>query len=732
MSSPSAWLARSEGDAMQPGVLKLEKELMQLTLSSPASLSPPGGPLEPASDPDTSPDQAGMQVGYREGRGVPPTGLMEGIFGCLRPVWTIISAKKAMAAPENWEVPFEHISDLQWLGSGAQGAVFRGSLRGETVAVKKVREHKETDIRHLRRLNHPNIVQFKGVSTQAPCFCIIMEYCPYGSLYDHLKDGKEIAPKRLVDWTKQIATAMSYLHQHKIIHRDLKSPNILIGSSESIKISDFGTSREWNNMSTRMSFAGTVAWMAPEVIRNEPCSEKVDVWSFGVVLWELLTCEMPYSDVDSSAIIWGVGSNSLHLPVPQTCPDGFKLLVKQCLSAKPRNRPSFRHILMHLDIASIEVVNIPCDVYFRTQALWRREVKAHMERVRSERASIQQGGEELVRKRREELRHAQDIRQHYERKLERANNLYLELSTCLLQLEQQQREMNVMAQRTSRSARGPGALSLEAGTSRRAQAMLRSPDPLPPSPSRKLTDGCTQTPPDGRPERPLTLALETRLADNGNDITTTTTTTVPGGRLPDEANHNWQLATRGAGQLLAAADSGNGNIPGALASRRCILLDDSDNDACFVQPSPSRRSFVRVHYSRHLSSSGESDCDVHTAPLPARRRQLRNALIARQSESDDGGEAPALRRKCVTRRPVTRTRARPPSARLPDYPPTESVCAKRPLSSGDEQEPEAATSEGSRELSSEETVGSRRRPTSDSLYSDSEPVGAVSQSLQLR
>ncbi|CAL1526785.1 unnamed protein product, partial [Lymnaea stagnalis] len=71
-----------------------------------------------------------------------------------------------------------------------------------------------------------------------------------------------------------------------------------------------------------------------------------------VVLWELLTAEVPYKDVDSSAIIWGVGSNSLHLPVPGTCPEGFKLLMRQCWSAKPRNRPSFRQILMHLEIAS--------------------------------------------------------------------------------------------------------------------------------------------------------------------------------------------------------------------------------------------------------------------------------------------------------------------------------------------------------------------------------------------
>src|SRR5690349_14248890 len=100
--------------------------------------------------------------------------------------------------------------------------------------------------------------------------------------------------------------------------------------------------------------------MAPEVIRNEPCSEKVDVWSFGVVLWELMNCEIPYRDVDSSAIIWGVGNSSLTLPIPTKCfPDGFKLLMKLCWSAKPRNRPSFKHIIMHIEIAANELINIP-------------------------------------------------------------------------------------------------------------------------------------------------------------------------------------------------------------------------------------------------------------------------------------------------------------------------------------------------------------------------------------
>ncbi|KAK3927245.1 Mitogen-activated protein kinase kinase kinase 12 [Frankliniella fusca] len=373
-------------------------------------------------------------------------GWMDGILGCLRPVWTMIgkASNNEMKANQvdEWEIPFEWISDLQWLGSGAQGAVFRGKLKNEIIAVKKVREQKETDIRHLRKLNHHNIVQFKGVCTQAPCYCIIMEYCPYGPLYDLLKKGEKIPPTRLVSWSKQIASGMHYLHQHKIIHRDLKSPNVLIGEHEVVKISDFGTSKEWNEKSTKMSFAGTVQWMAPEIIRNEPCSEKVDIWSFGVVLWELLTCETPYRDVDSSAVIWGVGSASLHLPIPATCPSGFRLLVKQCWAAKPRNRPSFRHILLHLEIASIEVLCTPAQDYFNTQATWKEEVREHMSVMKSANNKRPILETELIAKREEELRHAQDIRQHYARKLERVNSLCTELSLYMQQLEQREKELD--------------------------------------------------------------------------------------------------------------------------------------------------------------------------------------------------------------------------------------------------------------------------------------------------
>merc|ERR1712142_383698 len=388
-----------------------------------------------------SPSQVAYRVPF-DSSGLNHTGgFLDGLMGCFRMV-TWGKGKSVEIERDDWEIPFENINDLQWLGSGAQGAVFSGKYKGELVAVKKVKEEYETDIKHLRKLNHPNIVQFRGVCTQAPVYCILMEYCPYGPLFNLLREGKEIPPKKLVDWTKQLATGMNYLHQNKIIHRDLKSPNILIGRNDIIKISDFGTSRQWSEHSTQMSFAGTVAWMPPEVIRNEPCNEKVDIWSFGVCVWELLTCELPYKNVDSSAIIWGVGSNSLQLPIPSTCPDGFKLLIKQCWSTKPRNRPSFRHILMHLDIAAVEILSFKPEDYFRTQQSWKAEVWEYNEKMRCEGSSIPLADEALVKKRKEELKHAQDVRELYERKLERTNNLYLELNAVLLRIEQREQELS--------------------------------------------------------------------------------------------------------------------------------------------------------------------------------------------------------------------------------------------------------------------------------------------------
>lgn len=423
-------------------MLCIQDEMGQLSIHQPGERPKVSISVPEALCNDSSPDTPQPAFALKQG-------WMEGIFGCLRPVWSIIgkaNAHEIKGNQDDWEIPFESITDLQWLGCGGQGIVFSGKLDNEAVAVKKVSDVKETDIKNLRKLNHPNIIKFKGVCTQSPCYCVVMEFCPYGPLYDLLKNQqKMVTPARVVTWAKQIASGMQYLHAHKIIHRDLKSPNVLIGDGEVIKISDFGTSRTWNEVSTKMSFAGTVAWMAPEAIQEQACSEKIDIWSFGVVLWELLTCETPYKDMEQSAIMYMVGTGKLRPPVPTTCPEGIKLIMQMCWKINPKDRPSFKLICNHLEIASVEMLSSYKDEqFFKTQESWKEEIKTQITYFKLQqekrRHEFQVKEEQLIKKRETELKHVRDVRELYDRKLERVNQLYLELHAVLLQVEHQKQE----------------------------------------------------------------------------------------------------------------------------------------------------------------------------------------------------------------------------------------------------------------------------------------------------
>ncbi|CAG4977785.1 unnamed protein product [Colias eurytheme] len=365
---------------------------------------------------------------------------MGGVFQCFSTVASLFRGEDYKGAQENWEVPIEKITDLFYLGSGAQGVVFGAHLDGEKVAVKQLRTKHETNIRHLLKLNHENIVRFRGVCTSPPHFCIIMEYCQYGPLFDFLHSNTVFMPKQLLKWAKEIARGMGYLHANKIIHRDLKSPNILISDNLVVKVSDFGTSREWNDVSAVMSFTGTVAWMAPEIIRHEPCSERVDVWSFGVVIWELLTAEVPYKNLETHAIMWGVGTNSISLPIPSTCPASLQQLLKQCWNRVPRNRPPFKIIAAHLEMAGGELRSMDTETFKNIQTGWRSEVHECMEHLYARSAkSFSQESTDVVAQRREDLKQARDLRYVYEQQVTRANELFLEVCAVRLQLEQREK-----------------------------------------------------------------------------------------------------------------------------------------------------------------------------------------------------------------------------------------------------------------------------------------------------
>ncbi|XP_018537180.1 LOW QUALITY PROTEIN: mitogen-activated protein kinase kinase kinase 9 [Lates calcarifer] len=316
------------------------------------------------------------------------------------------------------EIDFSELTLEEIIGVGGFGKVYRAVWRGAEVAVKAARrdpdEDAEQTLESVRQeaklfamLNHPNIMGLLGVCLQEPNLCLVMEFARGGPLNRALA-GKRIPPCTLVDWAVQIARGMHYLHSQAIvpiIHRDLKSSNILILervemedlSNKTLKITDFGLAREWHR-TTKMSAAGTYAWMAPEVIRSSTFSKGSDVWSYGVLLWELLTGEVPFRGIDGLAVAYGVAMNKLALPIPSTCPEPFARLMEDCWSTDPHSRPHFTSVLDHLTaIEESGFFEMPAESFHSLQDDWKLEIQEMFDQLRTKEKELRSWEEELTR-----------------------------------------------------------------------------------------------------------------------------------------------------------------------------------------------------------------------------------------------------------------------------------------------------------------------------------------------
>ncbi|MBN3284300.1 M3K21 kinase, partial [Polyodon spathula] len=354
------------------------------------------------------------------------------------------------------EISFSELTLEEIIGVGGFGKVYRGTWIEQEVAVKAARYDPDEDItaaaasvkqeaKLFSMLQHPNIIKLEGVCLQEPNLCLVMEYAQGGTLNRALA-GRRIPPHILVNWAVQIARGMHYLHEESvvpIIHRDLKSSNILLIEKiknddigkKTLKITDFGLAREWHK-TTKMSAAGTYSWMAPEVIKSSLFSKGSDVWSYGVLLWELLTGEVPYRGIDGLAVAYGVAVNKLTLPIPSTCPEQFAKLMEECWEQDPHIRPSFTAILEQLTAIEEEVMaTMPQESFHSMQDDWKVEIKEMFDELRTKEKELLSREEELTRAALQQKSHEELLKRREQQLAEREIDvLERELNILIFQL----------------------------------------------------------------------------------------------------------------------------------------------------------------------------------------------------------------------------------------------------------------------------------------------------------
>ncbi|KAL7125521.1 hypothetical protein ABFS83_14G122700 [Erythranthe nasuta] len=264
-----------------------------------------------------------------------------------------------------WEIDPQSLKFESKVASGSYGDLYKGTYCSQDVAIKILKtERLNTELQKefaqevyiMRKIRHKNVIQFIGACTKPPNLCIVTEFMSGGSVYDYLHKQKgSFKLPGLLKVAIDISKGMNYLHQNNIIHRDLKAANLLMDENEVVKVGDFGVARVKAQTGVMTAETGTYRWMAPEVIEHKPYDHKADIFSFGVVLWELLTGKLPYDYLTPLQAAVGVVQKGLRPTIPKNTHPKLSDLLEKCWQKDPSLRPDFSQVTEILQKISKEV-----------------------------------------------------------------------------------------------------------------------------------------------------------------------------------------------------------------------------------------------------------------------------------------------------------------------------------------------------------------------------------------
>ncbi len=293
-------------------------------------------------------------------------GHLDGI--CVNLLYPCVSLEKPQTAGlskltnNDWEIERKQIRLVNKLGSGGFAQVWGGVWNGTTsVAVKMLKTGSSmTESDFLREatlmkvLRHPNILQLYGICSKDQPVYIITELMKHGNLLEYLRNERaSLKLSQLISMAQQVAEGMAYLEELRYIHRDLAARNILVGDGLICKISDFGLTQSVEEAESKAQDGSStkfaIKWTAPEAFLHNKFSVKSDIWSFGILLYEIITCgRFPYAGMTNEEVMRKL-EQDYRMPQPKECSYTYYNIMLKCWREEPENRPSFEALQWELE-----------------------------------------------------------------------------------------------------------------------------------------------------------------------------------------------------------------------------------------------------------------------------------------------------------------------------------------------------------------------------------------------